>query len=154
MTKVTDTLDEREKTYGPFKTQAQIADNLNNVITYSPNYANLEPYQREALRNICGKIGRILNGDNNHIDSWHDIGGYAKLVELELENELTKNKTHKEKVREAFIASETQREARLMEEEHKRDKQRIRERVKTMSEIYDYIDLGNGVTLPASLFKR
>jgi len=26
------------------------------------------------------KIGRILNGDPNWSDSWHDIAGYAQLV--------------------------------------------------------------------------
>jgi hypothetical protein len=29
---------------------------------------------------IQHKIARILNGDPNYHDSWHDIGGYSKLV--------------------------------------------------------------------------
>jgi hypothetical protein len=29
---------------------------------------------------IAHKIGRILNGDPDYIDSWDDIAGYAKLV--------------------------------------------------------------------------
>jgi hypothetical protein len=29
---------------------------------------------------IFTKVGRILNGDSNHIDSWIDIAGYATLV--------------------------------------------------------------------------
>jgi len=36
---------------------------------------------REALEMIAHKIGRILNGDPNYADSWHDIAGYAKLAE-------------------------------------------------------------------------
>jgi hypothetical protein len=36
--------------------------------------------QREALEMIAHKIGRILNGDPDYIDSWDDIAGYAKLV--------------------------------------------------------------------------
>ena len=30
------------------------------------------------------KIGRILNGDPNYHDSWHDIVGYSKLTADEL----------------------------------------------------------------------
>jgi hypothetical protein len=29
---------------------------------------------------IAHKIGRIINGDPDYIDSWDDIAGYAKLV--------------------------------------------------------------------------
>ena len=37
---------------------------------------------------ILHKIGRILNGDPNYADSWHDIAGYAKLVEDELSGKI------------------------------------------------------------------
>ena len=30
---------------------------------------------------ILHKLARILNGDPNYVDSWHDIAGYAILVE-------------------------------------------------------------------------
>lgn len=33
---------------------------------------------------VAHKIGRILNGDPNYHDSWHDIIGYTKLVADEL----------------------------------------------------------------------
>jgi hypothetical protein len=36
--------------------------------------------QQEALDMICHKIGRIINGDPDYADSWHDIAGYAQLV--------------------------------------------------------------------------
>jgi len=36
--------------------------------------------QQEALDMICHKIGRILNGDPDYADNWHDIAGYAQLV--------------------------------------------------------------------------
>ena len=29
---------------------------------------------------IAHKIGRILNGDPNYLDSWIDIVGYAQLI--------------------------------------------------------------------------
>jgi hypothetical protein len=34
---------------------------------------------------IFSKLARIINGDANHIDSWLDIAGYAKLVSDRLE---------------------------------------------------------------------
>ena len=30
---------------------------------------------------VVHKIVHILNGDPDYTDSWHDIGGYVKLVE-------------------------------------------------------------------------
>ena len=40
----------------------------------------LSPDQAEALDMIAHKIARILNGDPNHHDHWHDIAGYATLI--------------------------------------------------------------------------
>ena len=48
------------------------------------NWAKLDPDQREALEMIAHKMARILNGDQDHLDSWHDIQGYARLVEQRL----------------------------------------------------------------------
>lgn len=47
----------------------------------------MDPDQKEALSMIFSKIARILNGDPDHIDSWHDIAGYATLVEDRLRKE-------------------------------------------------------------------
>ena len=77
-------LDEREKTYGAYSMQSQISQSIKWVLR--KHDAKLLPYQREALDMIANKIGRILNGNPNYIDSWDDIAGYAKLVV----NELTK----------------------------------------------------------------
>lgn len=40
----------------------------------------LLPIHKEALDMIVHKIGRILNGNPNYIDSFRDIAGYAELV--------------------------------------------------------------------------
>lgn len=40
---------------------------------------------KEALEMIQTKVGRILTGDPTHRDSWHDIAGYAVLIEQLLE---------------------------------------------------------------------
>lgn len=46
----------------------------------SPKWATLRPDQKEALEMVQHKIGRILNGDPDFHDSWHDMIGYTKLV--------------------------------------------------------------------------
>jgi len=40
--------------------------------------------KKEALEMTAHKIGRILNGDAEYKDSWHDIIGYIRLVEVTL----------------------------------------------------------------------
>lgn len=81
MSVVDDTLQQRHKTYGEYTTQARIAQQLKEVMYDTPNWHMLAYAQRESLDMIAAKISRILNGDPDHIDSWHDIGGYARLVE-------------------------------------------------------------------------
>lgn len=82
---ISETLQEREKRYGDFKGHAEITQSLKEVMHTSPKWADLSSEKREALEMIAHKIGRILNGDPNYHDSWHDIVGYAKLVADKLE---------------------------------------------------------------------
>jgi len=81
---IDNTLATRAKTYGEFPMQASIAQGIKHAFQCAPNWDELDDYKKEALEMIAGKIGRILNGDSDYVDSWHDIGGYAKLVEDEL----------------------------------------------------------------------
>lgn len=78
------TVEERGNRYGTFKDGADIMQELKSVMRSTPNWSNLTPSQREALEMIQHKVGRILNGDPNYTDSWHDIKGYAHLIEEEL----------------------------------------------------------------------
>lgn len=82
------TLDERESRYGSFKSHAAIAQELKQVMYQQDNWKALNYDQMEALDMIQHKIARILNGDPNYIDSWHDIAGYATLVEQRLSNDI------------------------------------------------------------------
>jgi hypothetical protein len=41
--------------------------------------------QREALDMIMHKVGRIINGNPDKIDTWSDVAGYATLVADRLE---------------------------------------------------------------------
>ena len=93
MSTVENTLEERGKRYGDFKGHADITitfKKLQRGFALSKGCV-LTPSQQEALDMIFHKIGRILNGDPNYADSWHDIAGYATLVEKELNNG---NETH------------------------------------------------------------
>lgn len=75
---ISDVLDERGKSYGPFIGHARVTQAIKHAIF---NHAPvLEDDQREALEMIAHKIGRIINGNPDYVDSWVDIAGYAQLV--------------------------------------------------------------------------
>lgn len=89
------TLSERGARYGDFADHARLCQSLKRVmqsfsiqqgvpgiITASVKpWEKLSPAQKQALEVIADKIARILSGDPNYADNWHDIQGYAKLVE-------------------------------------------------------------------------
>ena len=90
---IENTLAERGNRYGDFTDHADLAqgiqfrmqrfclkaDNADGFI--EPWKDRLNNVQRQALTVISDKIARILSGDPNYADNWHDIQGYAKLVE-------------------------------------------------------------------------
>lgn len=78
---ITDTLAERSRRYGSFDKHAELAQELKLVMQANPKWFELADDQREALDMIQHKIARILNGDPNYPDNWHDIAGYATLVD-------------------------------------------------------------------------
>ena len=78
---IDETLKERGQNYGSFETQAFLSQLLKEQARRSRNWDDLNPFQQEALEMILHKISRILNGNPDYIDSWHDIAGYATLTE-------------------------------------------------------------------------
>lgn len=74
------TLAERGSRYGSFTGHSQIAQRIKWAMQTETKWQQLAPDQKEALEMVAHKIGRILNGDPDYHDSWHDIVGYAKLV--------------------------------------------------------------------------
>ena len=78
------TLKQRQKTHGEFATHAKISQQLKAVL-WEHDFQELDADQIEALEMICHKIARVLNGNQNHHDHWHDIAGYATLVADRLE---------------------------------------------------------------------
>ena len=85
MTKtIIDTLDERQATYGDFECHASVTQGIKREMSYGKNWGSLSDDKKECLEMVAHKIGRILNGDPDFHDSWHDIIGYVTLVEREL----------------------------------------------------------------------
>jgi hypothetical protein len=81
-------LDERGSRYGKFTTHAQVTQRLKDVMASHPGWYRLSDSQKEALEMIVHKVGRILNGDPNYVDSWDDIAGYTLLIVKELRGEI------------------------------------------------------------------
>lgn len=82
------TLGERQKTYGDFSDVAHRAQSIKAALRCSRRWNMLASCQRESLEMIANKLARILEGDCNHIDSWHDIAGYSQLVVKYLEPQI------------------------------------------------------------------
>ena len=82
------TLAERGIRYGAFKDHACISQKLKVVMYETENWKSLTPSMQESLEMIVHKIARILNGDPYYPDSWHDIAGYAKLIDDELNGKI------------------------------------------------------------------
>lgn len=96
---VKETLNERGNRYGDFSNHARFAQQLQDVMrrallvegdglnTYTVVcWEKLSSVQKQALTVIADKIARILSGDPDYADNWHDIQGYARLVEERLPN--------------------------------------------------------------------
>jgi hypothetical protein len=94
-------LKQRGAIYGEFRNHSLISQQLkgclenhyNNVEHMPISYERLDPFIKEGLEMICHKLGRIVNGNPNYVDSWTDIAGYAQLVAKQLEylNEFNAN---------------------------------------------------------------
>jgi hypothetical protein len=82
---IDETLKERGNRYGEFKEHARITQSIKLAMRDSKNWASLPDEMIESLEMIAHKIGRILNGDPSYSDSWHDIIGYVRLIEQELD---------------------------------------------------------------------
>ena len=80
------TLTQRQSQYGCFEDVAFVTQGMIELMRKC-NYDKMPASHQMALSMICSKMARIVNGDFNHKDSWHDIGGYAKLIEDEIFDE-------------------------------------------------------------------
>lgn len=85
---IENTLKERGSNYGKFDEHARISQEIKEALYSGCNWDILTPSQKEALEMVAHKIGRIVNGDPDYVDSWVDISGYITLVVKQLEGEV------------------------------------------------------------------
>lgn len=87
---VESTLSERGKLYGDFSDHASVAQSIQDAMRMTrPNgWDRLDDAKKQALTVIADKIARVISGDPEYADNWHDIQGYAKLVEDRLKPSL------------------------------------------------------------------
>lgn len=81
---INQTLEQRGSRYGKFKDVASTTYALQEILRDAKNHEHMSDDQVIALDMICNKMARIVNGDPNYIENWHDIAGYATLLEQEL----------------------------------------------------------------------
>lgn len=81
MPNIEETLAERGARYGKFEDHAFICQGIKRAMNQHPGWQRLADDQKQALETIADKIARMLNGDPDYIDNWHDIIGYARLIE-------------------------------------------------------------------------
>lgn len=76
-----ETLMARGAEYGDFTQQASMSQRIEDILREGYGWHNMTPFEREAMKMIVHKAARLANGNPHSADGWHDIGGYAKLVE-------------------------------------------------------------------------
>ena len=79
MSDVKQTLKERGDNYG---NNWSVYSNLKDVMGKHPN-----PLMNYAIDMILVKLSRIACGNADHLDNWHDIAGYATLVETQMKKQ-------------------------------------------------------------------
>ncbi len=80
--KADETINERATDYGKFKDGAALMQGMKRLLAdhAAKHDKTFADDQWEALEMIVHKIGRIVNGNPDKVDSWIDIAGYATLV--------------------------------------------------------------------------
>lgn len=81
-TDVDETLNTRAQDYGTFKDGAALMQGIKRLLAdHARRHDKLfADDQWEALEMIVHKMGRIVNGNPDKVDSWVDIAGYATLI--------------------------------------------------------------------------
>lgn len=81
---IEETLKERETTHGSWANGCEVAQGIKRVLDkFSPIYPRPDVV-KEGLDRIRMKLSRIAVGHHSNPEHWHDIAGYATLVEKEL----------------------------------------------------------------------
>lgn len=83
---IEETLRDRQSSHGDYHEQAELACALRDTMATGVCWRSLTKVEKDALLMIAVKVSRILTGNPHAVDHWHDIQGYAALVELDLRN--------------------------------------------------------------------
>lgn len=78
---IMDTLAARHGTHGSFTEGAAVSQAICKTLRGGANWGGLDATQREAIEMIAHKMARIVSGNPDFADHWHDIMGYARLAE-------------------------------------------------------------------------
>lgn len=91
---VKETLDSRGKSYGNYGTQIMLRNNIMELIikAYKSHneYSAMPDKHKEYLWDIVNKLTRVAVTPN-HVDTWHDIAGYALLIESDVRQDTIYN---------------------------------------------------------------
>lgn len=78
---IKETLESRKNAHGCFWESSNTCSNLKRTMQLTPNWPDMEPAKQRALEMVMEKVTRILYGDHNFADHWHDIAGYVSLID-------------------------------------------------------------------------
>ena len=81
---VHDTLDQREKSYGSYPENCKLTQDMKYIMRSHHGWSSMSPQAKQSMEMIVYKMARLITGDHDHKDSWHDIGGFALLIEQDL----------------------------------------------------------------------
>lgn len=90
MSNVNETLKTRGEVYGDFAQGITLEAEILSLIKgryYAEHGEDMSELDAVALSKIVMKLSRLAVSPN-HIDSWHDIAGYAVLVETHLKENI------------------------------------------------------------------
>lgn len=83
---IDETLGQRSPVYGPYGGQIMVRNELIKVMTdsyYELHGTHMSDRHQQYIWDIANKLSRI-SASPDHLDSWHDIQGYAKLIEKDI----------------------------------------------------------------------
>ena len=77
---INDTIAARDAAHGGLDRVAYVSQAIKAAFADSNNRSSMPDDMCEALDMIAHKLARILTGDMDNFDSWHDVAGYATCV--------------------------------------------------------------------------
>lgn len=80
---IENTIENRKSSHGDWDEGARVSQQLKSIIKKRLS-ESFPDNVFEGIDRICMKLSRIAVGDPLDVDHWHDIAGYATMVEKSL----------------------------------------------------------------------